>query len=162
MGNCMTMNTDSTHSSDGDVPSGGNSPPDTSFFLVRQYKGFLPGDRVNSYDPDDLSDVSVPSDDEGRDKILADVSPASVYERNQRNIEISIAIEDWSDYQDFARKITIDERVRKMKADRVQQLRQRAYMASQTEEEKTDFWRLHYQTVLEQGLRELASRKKNL
>ena len=49
-----------------------------------------------------------------------------------------------------------------MKADRVQQLRQRAYVASQTEEEKTDFWRLHYQTVLEEGLRELALRKKNL
>ena len=56
----------------------------------------------------------------------------------------------------------MDERVCKMKADRVQQLWQHAYEESQTEEEKTDFWRLHYQTVLEEGLKELVAWKNKL
>jgi hypothetical protein len=106
-----------------------------------------------------LSDVSVPSDDEGRESILADISPGSLYERNLRNTEIAIAIDDWSEYLEFARKITMDERVCKMKADHVLQLQQRAYEESQTKEEKTDFWRLHYKTILEEGLKELAARK---
>ena len=105
----------------------------------REYKGFCPGDDANCYDPDDLSDVSVPSDDEGRCQLLVDVSPAGLYERNQRNIEISISIEDWSEFLAFRRKIVADERVRKMKADRVLQLQSRLDTASQTEEEKTDF-----------------------
>ena len=66
----MKMNSAATPSSGGDVTSGGDSPAAT---LVWQYKGLRLGDKVNSYDPDELSDVSVPSDDEGRDIILADV-----------------------------------------------------------------------------------------
>ena len=31
-----------------------------------------------------------------------------------------------------------------------------------TEAEKTDFWRLHYQSVLQQGLKEFGGCKKNL
>ena len=154
----MKMNSAAISSSDGDVTSGGDSPA-ASLFYVREYNGFRPGDKVDSYDPDDLSDVSVPSDDEGRESILADISPGSLYERKLRNTEIAIAIDDWSEYLEFARKITMNKRVRKMKADRVLQLRQRAYEESQTKEEKTDFWRLHYKTVLEEGLKELAARK---
>ena len=131
-------------------------------YYCREYKGFRPGDDANCYDPDDLSDVSVPSDDEGRLRVLADVSPAALYERNQRNIEILIAIKDWSEYLAFGRKIVADERVRKMKADRVLQLQSRLDAASQTEEEKTDFWRLHYKCVLEQGLHDIAAKKMQL
>ncbi len=105
----MKMNSAAIPSSDGDVTSGGDSPA-ASFFYVQEYNGFLPGDKVDSYDPDDLSDVSVPSDDEGRESILADISPGSLYERNLRNTEIAIAIDDWSEYLEFARKITMDER----------------------------------------------------
>jgi hypothetical protein len=126
------------------------------------YKGFCPGRAANCYDPDDLLDVSVPSDDEGGSRLLADMSPVAYYERNQRNIEILIAIEDWSEYLAFCRKMVADERVRKMKADRVLQLQSRAYAATQTEEEKTEFWRLHYKCVLEQGLKELAAKKSQL
>ncbi len=106
-----------------------------------------------------MSDVSVPSDDEGTERILADILRASHYERNLRNTDISIAIDDWSEYLEFARKTTMDKRVCKMKADRVLQLRQRAYQESLTKEDKTDFWRLHYKTVLEEGLKELAVKK---
>ena len=131
-------------------------------FYHRNYKGFIPRVNPTSYDSGDLSDVSVPDDDDGRDRVLADLSPAARYERNQRNIEMSISIEDWSDYLEFERKIAMDEIVRRMKGDRVLQLRQRVHDENMTESEKTEFWRLHYQCVLEQGLKEFAARKKNL
>ena len=131
-------------------------------YYHREYKGFRPGDDANCYDPDDLSDVSVPSDDDGRRQLLVDVSPAGLYERNQRNIEISISIEDWSEYLAFSRKVVADERVRKMKADRVLQLQSRLDAASQTEAEKTEFWRLHYKCVLEQGLCDEAVKNMQL
>ena len=131
-------------------------------YYHREYKGFRPGDDANCYDPDDLSDVSVPSDDDGRRQLLVDVSPAGLYERNQRNIEISISIEDWSEYLAFSRKVVADERVRKMKAARVLQLQSRLDAASQTEEEKSEFWRLHYKCVLEHGLHDEAVKKMQL
>ena len=56
----------------------------------------------------------------------------------------------------------MDEIVRRMKGDMVLQLRQRTHDENMTESEKTDFWRLHYQCVLEQGIKEFAARKKNL
>jgi hypothetical protein len=95
------------------------------------------------------------------DRVLADLSPAARYQRNQRNIETSFAIEDFSEYLEFERKIAMDEIVRRMKGDRVLQLRQRAHDKLMTESEKTDFWRVHYQSVLEQGLKEFAASKKN-
>ena len=131
-------------------------------YYHREYKGFRPGDDANCYDPDDLSDMSVPSDDEGRLRVLADVFPAALYEQNQRNIEILIAIEDWSEYVAFGCKIVADEQVRKMKADRVLQLQSCSYAESQTEAEKTKFWRLHYKCVLEQGLHDIAAKKMQL
>ena len=121
--------------------------------LCEEYKGFRPGDKVDSYNPDDLSDVSVPSDDEGRESILADISPASLYERDLRNTEIAIAIDDWADYLDFARKMTRQEGLQ-MKADFGS-----IYEESQTEDKKTDFWQPYHKTVLEEGLKELAARK---
>jgi len=38
----------------------------------RQYKGFRSGESYDSYDPDNLSDVSVPSDEEGIKAFMAE------------------------------------------------------------------------------------------
>ena len=58
--------------------------------------------------------------------------------------------------------ILMDERVRKMKAERVLQLQSRLDVASKTEEEKTEFWRLHYKCVLNQGLHDEAVKRMHL
>ena len=58
--------------------------------------------------------------------------------------------------------ILTDEQVHKMKAERVLQLQSRLDAASQTEEEKTEFRRLHYKCVLEQGLHDEAVKRMHL
>ena len=82
---------------------------------------------------------------------MASLLPSSYNERNQRNIEMSMAIEDWSEYVVFGRKVVMDKTVRKMKGARVHQLQSCAYGESH-------FWRLHYQCDLVEEVK--GSRKR--
>ena len=106
------------------------------------YKGFRKGDSYDSYDPAELSDVSVPSDEEGKEKFLSECTLQAYNDRTDRNCEYSLGVE-WPQYEEFGRKVMLDERIRKMKCDRIEQLRSRAYGAVLSPEERADFWNVH-------------------
>mgnify|MGYP006196684247 FL=1 len=118
-------------------------PVEEPVLFERQYKGFRAGDSYDSYDPADLSDVSVPSDEEGKEKFLSECTLQSYNERTSRNREYSLGLE-WPQYEEFGRKVMLDERIRKMKRDRIEQLRSRAYEAALSVEEKANFWNVHH------------------
>ena len=85
------------------------------------YKGFRAGDSYDSYDPEDLSDVSVPSDEEGKEKFLSEFTLQSYNDRTNRNHEYLLGLE-WAEYKTFGRKVMMDERIWKMKCNRIDQL----------------------------------------
>ncbi len=60
------------------------------FPFDRVYKGFRGND---SYDLNDLSYVSIPSNEEGRELLKRDFGPAAIYKRNQRNIQHCLELE---------------------------------------------------------------------
>ena len=117
-------------------------PIEEPVLFERHYKGFRAGDSYDSYDPEDLSDVSVPSDEEGKEKFLSEFTLQSYNDRTNRNREYSLHLE-WPQYEEFCRKVILDERIRKMKRDRIEQLRSREHEASMTCEEKAEFWDIH-------------------
>ena len=117
-------------------------PIEEPVLFERHYKGFRAGDSYDSYDPEDLSDVSVPSDEEGKEKFLSEFTLQSYNDRTNRNREYSLRLE-WPQYEEFGRKVMLDERIRNMKSDRIEQLRSRAYGAALSHEEKADFWNVH-------------------
>jgi len=106
------------------------------------YKGFREGDSYDSYDPADLSDVSMPSDKEGKDKFLSECTLQAYNNRTNRNREYSLGLE-WPQYEKFGQKVMLDERIRKMNCDWIEQLRSRAYKAALSPEKKADFWNVH-------------------
>ena len=106
------------------------------------YKGFHEGDSCDSYDPADLSDVSVPSDEEGKDQFLSKCTLQAYNDRTARNRKYSLRLE-WPQYKEFGCKVMLDERIRKMKRDRIEQLRSRAYEASMSSEEKAECGDIH-------------------
>jgi len=129
-------------SSDEDCDDEEDDPIDEPVLFDRVYKGFREGDSYDSYDPADLSDVSVPSDEEGKEQFLSECTLQAYNERTARNREYSLRLE-WPQYEEFGRKVMLDERIRKMKRDRIEQLRSRAYEASMSSEEKAEFWDIH-------------------
>ncbi len=60
------------------------------FPFDRVYKGFCGDD---SYDPNDLSNVSIPLDKEGRELMKIDFWPAAIYEHNQHNFQHCLELE---------------------------------------------------------------------
>ena len=132
-----------TSSEDDDDDDDEYDPVEEPVLFERQYKGFRAGDSYDSYDPADLSDVSVPSDEEGKEKFLSECTLQSYNERTNRNHEYSLGLE-WPQYEEFGRKVMLDERIRKMKRDRIEQLRSRAYEAALSVEEKANFWNVHH------------------
>ena len=130
-------------SSDEDCDDEEDDPIDEPVLFDRVYKGFREGDSYDSYDPADLSDVSVPSDEEGKEKFFSECTLQSYNERTNRNCEYSLGLE-WPQYEEFGRKVMLDERIRKMKRDRIEQLRSRAYEAALSVEEKANFWNVHH------------------
>ena len=129
-------------SSDEDCDDDEDDPIDEPVLFDRVYKGFREGDSYDSYDPADLSDVSVPSDEEGKEQFLSECTLQAYNDRTARNREYSLRLE-WPQYKEFGRKVMLDERIRKMKRDRIEQLRSRAYEASMSSEEKAEFWDIH-------------------
>ncbi len=85
----------------------------------------------------------------------ANLSPAAYYQHAQRNSELSWGL-DWAEYQAFGRKVDMDERVCKMKGDRIAQIELSAYKQSLTDNDKAKFWELH--NLME---REQASKDKH-
>ena len=75
------------------------------------YKGFRGDD---SYDPNDLSDVSIPSDKEGRELLKRDFRPAAIYEHNQRNFQHCLELEG-DGYRGFLWKVAMEDRIWQMK-----------------------------------------------
>ncbi len=69
------------------------------------YKGFRGDD---SYDPNDLSDVSIPSDKEGRELLKRDFRPAANYEHNQHNFQHCLELEG-DKYRGFLRKVAMED-----------------------------------------------------
>jgi hypothetical protein len=131
-----------TSSDDDEDDDEEDDPIGEPVLLERVYKGFRAGDSYDSYDRADLSDVSVPSDEEGKEKFLSECTLQAHNDRTDRNREYSLGVE-WPQYEEFGRKVMLDERIRNMKRDRIEQLRSRAYGAALSHEEKADFWNVH-------------------
>ena len=131
-----------TSSDDDEDDDEEDDPIGEPVLLERVYKGFRAGDSYNSYDRADLSDVSVPSDEEGKEKFLSECTLQAHNDRTERNREYSLGVE-WPQYEEFGRKVMLDEQIRKMKRDRIEQLRLRAYEASMSIDEKAEFWDIH-------------------
>lgn len=131
-----------TSSDDDEGDDEEDEPIKEPVLLERVYKGFREGNSYDSYDPADLSDVSVPSDEEGREKFLSECTLQAYNDRTDTNREYSLGLE-WPQYEEFGRKVMLDERIRKMKRDRIEQLKSRAYEAALSPEEKADFWNVH-------------------
>ena len=131
-----------TSSDDDEDDDEEDDPIGEPVLLERVYKGFRAGDSYDSYDRADLSDVSVPSDEEGKEKFLSECTLQAHNDRTERNREYSLGVE-WPQYEEFGRKVMLDERIRNMKRDRIEQLRSRAYGAALSPEEKADFWNVH-------------------
>ena len=89
--------------------------------LERVYRGFRPGNSYDSYNHNDLLDVSVPSDDKGKQAFLSECTLQVYNDRTNRNREYSLGLE-WAEYKTFGRKVMMDERIWKMKRDRIDQL----------------------------------------
>ena len=87
----------------------------------RVYKGFLSGESYDSYNPDDLSDVSIPTDAEAKQAFLSECTLDAYNKRTNHNREYSLAGLDGAEYEAFGRKVMMDERIRKMKLDRLNQ-----------------------------------------
>ena len=144
-----------------DDDSSDDEPLEEPVLRDRQYKGFRPGDCYDSYDPDDLSDVSVPSDEEGIKAFMAECTLDAHNERRDLHCNYSLRL-GWAEHQAFERRVMIDERIRKMKRDRIEQLESRAYHASLTEEEKAEFYDIHNwgQSLTEEERRDEVNLKK--
>jgi hypothetical protein len=132
-----------TSSDDDEEDDEEDDPIKEPVLFERQYKGFRAGDSYDSYDPADLSDVSVPSDKEGKEKFLSECTLQSHNDRTNRNCKYSLGLE-WPQYEEFGQKVMFDERIWKMKRDRIEQLRSRAYEAALSPDEKANFWNVHH------------------
>ena len=75
--------------------------------------------------------------------IISECTLRAYNDRADRNREYSLGLE-WPQYEEFGRKVMLDERIRKMKRDRIEQLRSRAYEAALSVEEKANFWNVHH------------------
>ena len=78
-------------------------------------------------------DVSVHSDAEAKQALLSECTLDAHNKRTNRNREYSLGLE-WAEYEMLGRKVMMDERIRKMKFDRLNQLEKCAYEASLTKE----------------------------
>ena len=150
-----------TSSSEEDGGSSDEDPVLEPVLRERAYKGFLSGESYDSYNPDNLLDVSVPSDAEGKQAFLSECTLDAYNKRKTHNREYSLGL-DWAEYEAFGRKVMMDERIRKMKFDRLNQLEKRAYEASLTKEDKDEFWDIHhwYQSLSEEEKRAEVNLKK--
>ena len=92
--------------------SSDEDPPVEPVLLEHVYRGFRPGNSYDSYYPNDLSDVSLPSDDEGKQAFLSECTLQAYNDRTNRNREYSLGLE-WAEYKTFGRKEMMDERIRK-------------------------------------------------
>jgi hypothetical protein len=85
------------------------------FPFDRVYKGFHGND---SYNPNDFSNVSIPSDEEGMELLKRDFGPAAIYERNQRNFQHCLEL-GGDEYRGFLWKVAMEDRIWKMKQARL-------------------------------------------
>ena len=86
--------------------------------------------------------LMIQPDEEGKEQFLSECTLQAYNERTARNCEYSLRLE-WPQYEEFGCKVMLDKRIRKMKHDRIEQLRSRAYEASMSSEEKAEFWDIH-------------------
>ncbi len=123
------------------------------FPFDRVYKGFRGDD---SYDPNDLSNVSIPLDEEGTGLLKRDFGPAAIYERNQRNFQHCLELEG-DEYRGFLWKVAMEDRILKMKRARLGIIESREYEQSLTEAQKKDFIDQHnwFQSLTEDEKRTL-------
>ena len=85
-----------------------------------------------------MSDVSIPSDKEGRERLKRDFGLATIYECNQHNFQHFLELEG-EEYRGFLRKVAMEERIWKMKQARLGIIESREYEQSLTEAQKKDF-----------------------
>ncbi len=93
------------------------------FPFDRVYKGFRGDD---SYDPNDLSNVSIPSDKEGRELLKRDFGSAAIYEHNQQNFLHCLELEG-DEYRGFLQKVAMEDRIWKKKQARLGIIESREY-----------------------------------
>jgi hypothetical protein len=104
------------------------------FSFEHVYKGFRGDD---SYDPNDLSDVSIPSNKEGREQLKREFGPAAICDHNQRNFHHCFELEG-DEYRGFLWKVAMEDRIWRMKQDRLGIIESREYEDSLTEAQKKD------------------------
>ena len=85
-----------------------------------------------------MSNVSTPSDKEGRELLKRDFGPAAIYERNQSNFKHCLELED-DEYRGFLWKVAMEDRIWKMKQARLGIIESHEYEQSLTEAQKKDF-----------------------
>ena len=73
---------------------------------------------------------------------LSECTLQAYNDRMNRNCEHLLGLE-WAENKTFGRKVMMDERIRKMKRDRIDQLQSRAYEASMSNDKKAECWNVH-------------------
>jgi hypothetical protein len=99
------------------------------------YKGFH-GDY--SYDPNDLSNVSIPSNKEVREQLKREFGQAAIFDHNQCNFHHCFELEG-DEYRGFLLKVAMEDRIMRMKQDRLGIIEFHEYEDSLTEAQKKDF-----------------------